>query len=236
VKYLADALNAKGLVKMDGVILMGYVCFAALETNGTFLLAGILDDAMCIQDPKNGPFIREMQMHGMYAALIFAAHRKNKTTGTGTVYGSSKVPRHQHHNRGSNDRFPIAGGKGLLSFTEGEKLKIAARCQLVVNELLELCAACMEDMKELRRKKRRGDVDKMRINLCEGVKDVAGSGVGHIFALNFLQVAAMFGFLPGELVTWACVNSKTSGAYKAINGFYHEQVVSAIIKKNRSYY
>jgi hypothetical protein len=40
----------------------------------------------------------------------------------------------------------------------------------------------------------------------------------------------MCGFLPGELVTWACVNSKTSGAYKAINALYHEQV-SAIIKK-----
>jgi hypothetical protein len=87
----------------------------------------------------------------------------------------------------------------------------------------------MEDMKELQRKKRRDDLDKMGIHLCEGVKDTAGSGVGHIFALNFLQVAAMFGFLPGELVTWACVNSNTSGAYKAINGLYHEQV-SAIIK------
>jgi hypothetical protein len=117
VKYLADALlNDKGLVKMEGTTLMGFVCFAALETNGTFLLAGILDDALCIQDPKNDPFMREMQMHGMYAALlIFAAHRKNKNAGTGTVYRSSKVPRHQHHNRGSHDRCPIAGG-GKVSY------------------------------------------------------------------------------------------------------------------------
>jgi hypothetical protein len=34
----------------------------------------------------------------------------------------------------------------------------------------------------------------------------------------------MFGFLPGELATWACVNSKTSGAYKAINCLYRQEV------------
>eukprot|EP00971_Amphidinium_carterae_P182826 3628045-Amphidinium_carterae.1 len=64
VKYLADALHARGLVRMNAESLMGYICFASLETNGTFLLAGIIDDAMCTQDPRNCPFIREVEMFG----------------------------------------------------------------------------------------------------------------------------------------------------------------------------
>jgi hypothetical protein len=39
VRYLADALTARGVIKMTALQMMGYVCFAALETNGTFLLS-----------------------------------------------------------------------------------------------------------------------------------------------------------------------------------------------------
>jgi hypothetical protein len=70
VRYLADVLHTKGIVAMDGERLMGYICFASLETNGTFLLAGIVDDAICTQDPRNCPFVREVEMFGMYAAAL----------------------------------------------------------------------------------------------------------------------------------------------------------------------
>jgi hypothetical protein len=50
----------------------------------------------------------------------------------------------------------------------------------------------------------------------------AGPGVAHIFTLNFMQVASMFGFFPLEIITWACVDCKTSGAYKAINALYKQ--------------
>ena len=45
----------------------------------------------------------------------------------------------------------------------------------------------------------------------------------HIYTLNFVQVAGLFGFLPMQMTRWACVNSPTSGAYKAINGFFKER-------------
>jgi hypothetical protein len=96
VRYLADVLHARNVLPMTKIHMMGYVCFAALETNGTFLLSGIIDDALCCVDPRHSTFIKEVHRYGMYAALIFAGSRKNKGNGTGNIYGSSKVPRHQH--------------------------------------------------------------------------------------------------------------------------------------------
>ena len=230
VKYLADALQARGIVEMDGESLMGFVCFASLETNGTFLLAGIIDDAMCTQDPKNGPFSRESRMFGMYTALIFAGYRRNKDTGTGKVYGSSKEPRHQHHNRGSTAVLPIAGGKGLLSFEDSEKQKIVDRCKLVVIGMLDACAEAMHNMKEVRNNRGKTIMDKVCYDLYMKVQEIAGPGVAHIYSLNFIQVASMFGFLPYEFASWACVKSKTSGAYKAVNSLY-QQHLSEVRKK-----
>jgi hypothetical protein len=63
-------------------------------------------------------------------------------------------------------------------------------------------------------------VDKDITEFFEEIKRVAGKGVGHIYALNFCQVASLFGFMPMEMVTWASVNNKTSGAYQAINAMY----------------
>jgi hypothetical protein len=230
VKYLVDALQARGIVQMDGETLMGFVCFTSLETNGTFLLAGIIDDAMCTQDPKNGPFSRESRMFGMYAALIFAGYRRNKDTGTGQVYGSSKEPRHQHHNRGSTAVLPIAGGKGLLSFEDSEKPKIVDRCKLVVMGMLDACAEAMHNMKEVRKNRGKTVMEMVCYDLYMKVQDIAGPGVAHIYSLNFIQVASMFGFLPYEFASWACVKSKTSGAYKAINSLY-QQHLSELQKK-----
>jgi hypothetical protein len=218
VRYLADVLHARGIVAMTTQHMMGYVCFAALETNGTFLLSGIIDDAMCCVDPRQSTFVKQVHRYGMYAALIFAGHRKNRTTGTGNIYGSSKLPRHQHHNRGSST-FPIAGNSSL-SFED--KDGISLHCSEVVRKLLGLCSWINKQCYDIRMKvaKRGVKFETVATEFYEEVKNVAGKGVGHIFALNFCQVAALFGFMPMEMVSWATVKSKTSGAYKAINAFY----------------
>jgi hypothetical protein len=234
VRYLADALHVRGLVKMDGEKSMGYVCFASLETNGTFLLvSGIIDDAMCSQDPRNCPFMREVNMFGMYAALIFAAHWKNKNTGTGTLYGSSKVPRHQHHNQGSSASLSIAGGKGLLLFEGTDKPKIVQHCRSVFSHMLHICQEAVTEMQSNRSTKKGSSVvASIAQSVYEDVQQqYVGLGIGHIFTLNFIPVASMFGFLPGKLATWACVESKTSGAYKAINALYRQEV-DVITKQN----
>jgi hypothetical protein len=63
-------------------------------------------------------------------------------------------------------------------------------------------------------------VEPILVQFFEEVKVAAGKGVGHIFALNFCQVASLFGFMPMDMVTWASVSSKASGAYKAIALLY----------------
>lgn len=222
VRYLADALHARNIIEMTPKHLMGYICFASLETNGTFLLSGIIDDILAHSDPNGTAFMRDFEKYGLYAALIFAAQEKNKGTGTGTVYGSSKNPRHQHHNRGSCERFPVAGGKGLLSFDEKGKDDIANRCASVVSRLLEICRTSFQEVNDVVSRRRRGDINGVAHSIYESVMTTAGPGVAHIFTLNFMQVASMFGFFPLEIITWACVGSKTSGAYKAINALYKQ--------------
>jgi hypothetical protein len=69
----------------------------------------LIDELLCLDEPKETLFMKEVESYGMYAALIFAVKRKNECNGNGTVYGSSKHPHHHHHNRGSCDRFPVAG-------------------------------------------------------------------------------------------------------------------------------
>jgi hypothetical protein len=119
VRYLGDALHSKGLVnmKMYGEKLMGYIYFASLETNGTFLVAGIVDDAMCTQDPRHCPYIREVEQDVWNVCCIHLCSTQEE-----------QVPHHQHHNRGSTKRFPIAGGEGLLSFEGTNKMKIVDHC------------------------------------------------------------------------------------------------------------
>ena len=75
--------------------MMGYVCFVALETNGTFLLDSIIDeDMMCCHDTRGSVFVKEVNWYGMCAALIFAGQQKKKNTGMGNIYGLNKPPRH----------------------------------------------------------------------------------------------------------------------------------------------
>jgi hypothetical protein len=220
VRYLADVMHARNILPMNTTHLMGYICFASFETNGTFLLSGIIDEAMCCVDPRQSAFVKEVQRYGMYAALIFGGQRKNRTIGTGSIYGSSKLPRHQHHNRGSSS-FPIAGNESL-SFTD--KDAIAVHCNRVVKKMISLCSSMCKKIIDMHKNRTlRTRFEAVATEFYDDVKQIAGKGVGHIFALNFCQVAALFGFLPMEMVTWATVNSKTSGAYKAINAFYNRE-------------
>jgi hypothetical protein len=216
VRYLADVLHARDVVPMTTYHMMGYICFAALETNGTFLLSGIIDDAMCCVDPRQSTFVKEVQRYGMYAALLFAGHRKNKSTGIGNIYGSSKYPRHQHHNRGSST-FPIAGNDSL-SFED--KDGISLHCSKVVKKLISLCSWINKQCYDIRMKKAKRGVkfETIATEFFEEVKNIAGKGVGHIFALNFCQVASLFGFMPMEMVTWSTVHSEKPRGFLGVTG------------------
>jgi hypothetical protein len=187
VRYLADVLHARNVLPMTKIHMMGYVCFAALETNGTFLLSGIIDDALCCVDPRHSTFIKEVHRYGMYAALIFAGSRKNKGNGTGNIYGSSKVPRHQHHNRGSK-AFPIAGQHGL---DIEDKDAVSSYCKQVVMQMIAICNEFCQEAYNIRvRKSKHAFFQTIAETFFQKVQNIAGKGVGHIFTLNFCQVAS----------------------------------------------
>jgi hypothetical protein len=81
--------------------------------------------------------VKEVQRYGIsYSALSFAGQLKNRTKGTGNIYGSGKFPRHQHHNRGCNS-FPIAGNKSL-SFEDKEA--ISFHYNKMVKKMISLCS------------------------------------------------------------------------------------------------
>jgi hypothetical protein len=52
----------------------------------------------------------------------------------------------------------------------------------------------------------------------EEVKKITGKGVGHIFDLNFCQVASLFGFMPMEMVTWSTVHSEKPRGFLGVTG------------------
>jgi len=204
---------------------MGFICFAGLETNGTFLLSGIIDDAMSCVDPKYSTFANEVNRYGMYAALIFAGFRRNEGTPTGSSYGNSKFPRHQYHNRGSK-LFPIAGNNSL-TFNDKDPMSkdaIADHFNKVAREMIRHCETLRQKCYDIRMKliASRPKVDDVLTKFFDDIQQIAGKGVGHIYVLNFCQVASLFGFMPMEMVTWASVKSNTSGAYKAITTFYNK--------------
>jgi hypothetical protein len=223
IKYLFDTLHAREVIKMDRKHAMGFACFVSFETNGTFLISAILDELLCSESPKDTLFIKEVDKYGLYAALIFAACRKNKVS----LYGSSKYPRGPYNKRGSCSSFPVAGGEGLLQCSdERDKENIADHCKSVVNGLLRECD-------ELHRRylvegsvKRRGIpqecIDRQMNNLVRGVKSYVGKGANHSDLMDFIDVASFVGLLPFEAVTWASVGEETSDAYKAIKEIYND--------------
>jgi hypothetical protein len=71
VKYLVDVLHARKIIKMHRDDVMGFICFAALDTNGTFLLSAIVDEVLSSSTPSATLFMKEVDTYGLYAALIF---------------------------------------------------------------------------------------------------------------------------------------------------------------------
>ena len=63
-------------------------------------------------------------------------------------------------------------------------------------------------------------------NLLEAVKEMAGPGAGHIFSLNYVQLASCFGFLPTSIMNFSSVASTASGGYKLIDRIYKNSSVT----------
>jgi hypothetical protein len=224
VKYLFDALQARNIITWNRNDAMGFVCFASLETNGTFLLSAIVDDLLSSNDPGSTLFMDDYKEYGLYAALIFAGYRENKfgDEETGTRYGYSRHGRELYHGRGTCEGTPIAGGTGLLSYADDNKHRVKSRCDDIVRELLQELHEMQRETCEVVTQRRRGTVDNVARQFLGALQSIAGPGISLTYAHNFLQVASMFGFIPYEMIGWTCIDDRSSDAYTAINALYRE--------------
>ena len=219
LRYLVDALHSRDIIVMNCDNVMGVVCFSTFETNGTFLISAILEDVLCSNTSSASLFLTEYARYGLYAALIFAAQRRN--VATDALYASSQYEGFPYTNRGTSDTFPIAGGSGLLSFvSDSDKERISERCQQIVASLADECYKLHSSVNDATIKHKKECSDAVARYFHSRIQEIGGPGVNHQCALNFIELASIFGFLPYEIVNWSCVGPKTSSVYKAINYYY----------------
>ena len=64
--------------------------------------------------------------------------------------------------------------------------------------------------------------DMLYHKLLLDVAEVLGKGVSHIYALNFVQFASMFGFIPPDLILLTSLRSTKSGSYKYVKLLYRD--------------
>ena len=122
--------------------------------------------------------------------------------------------------------------------SEGNMYDLFMHCEKVEELAVDLCKKSRNGLfskKKQKKKKKKRKKDATNFvddelspeaiemeNLLEAVKEMAGPGVGHIFALNFVQLASCFGFLPPSIMNFSSVASTASGGYKLIQQLYEK--------------
>ena len=109
-------------------------------------------------------------------------------------------------------------------------------CKKLEKSFLELCKESFGDLSEPKKapKKKKSNSKKnipetncstaatRMSKFLKRIASMAGSGCGHIFSLNFIQLSACFGFLPTHLMTYSSVANVKSGGYKLIMLLYKD--------------
>ena len=110
--------------------------------------------------------------------------------------------------------------------------RLCGHCDSLEDTALEICentrnGSLLHKMNKKKRKTKNGNssttflpVATDMLNLLQLIKQMAGQGVGHIFSLNFVQLASCFGFLPTSMMNYSSVASTSSGGYKLIKHLY----------------
>jgi hypothetical protein len=223
VKYLCDALQAKHLnFAMNRDRIIAFICFAAFETNGTCLLSSIMDELLSGGYPSGDQFHNDFHKYGMYVTLIFAAQCRNDMPCCQSGYGSSDIPRFNFNNGGVCMDLSFSEGSDLVLMDDEVKDNIKARCDGIVRDLGEECFNLHSALKSLDKRKRSDGVEAISRHFYNRIQEIGGRGVCHEQAINFIQLASMFGFILYDLLNWVCVGPTTSYSYQAINIFYKE--------------
>jgi len=223
------------IMSLDASMVMGYVAFCSLEVNGTFLSCGIVEKCLASSDSRK-MFESSVKEHGMYTTLVQKAIDIAMEKGS-QVYTASEKPRHLGNNRGGRS-VPIigqkqyvlpedtpAGSEAETIFLDGVYQTLDNECALIEKNLLDHCNNFCEITKkweETSISKRSSHFPSLAKNFLKGIEEIGGKGIGPSFALNFLQVASMFGFIPQRMMTWSTVAHPKSGGYKFIKDLYKD--------------
>jgi hypothetical protein len=214
VKYLFDTIEARRIFHWTREQAMGFICFVTLEGCSAFLLSGIIDECLCSTSPKWTALIQDANKYGMYAALIFAAHGKNENgCNSFAPFGCSRLCRDLY-----SDPKSCVG----YSMYDDHRKKISDRCANVVHKLLVNIVKLQRSIKSVDAKRRKVAVDTHGLDFFRIVKECGGPGVSDSTIIDFIQLSCLLGFLPYDMIGWACIESTRSDAYRAINTFYQK--------------
>ena len=222
-------------MSLNAKMVIGYVAFCSLEVNGTFLSCGIIDKCLATEESRK-IFERSVEKGGMYSTLVHKAIEIARIKGI-QVYTASEKNRHLGNNRGCNG-IPIIGQSCFQMPEDVEKgsqeeteflmtvfRTLDAECSSIEDELLKHCNSFREivaDWEELGGTKDRVEFSHLARAFLKEIEEIGGKGTGPNSALNFLQVASMFGFLPQRVMTWSTVGHSASGGYKYIKDMYKD--------------
>jgi hypothetical protein len=220
IKYLCDVLHTKGILEMDCNNIINFICFAAFETNGIFLISSIVEKLVTSHCTSDTEFKKDYNRHRIYAALIFVAQCRNAVPCCESGYGSSNIPRFQFNDSGICVDLSFSKGSDLVIMDDDIKGIIKGKCWCVVEDLAKECFNLHSAVKSLDKRKRSDGVDTIGHRFYNRIQDIGGKGMGHEQAINFIQLASIFGFLPYDVINLVCVGPEMSNTYKAIIYFY----------------
>ena len=219
VKYLADLLHAQHVISWTGTSLMEYIIYVSFYSNGTFLLSGILDEAMSVTDPRYSRFANEVKIHGVLASLLFESYRKRIKPG---CCGESLYARHEIC---KSDTLDFLNSIQVLDEESMENVKNGTSD--VATSMLLLLATSWEELNlhirgdtKSRRRILEQSIHSAGMTIAHGIKRIF-KNAKHCHIMNFFELCTMFGYLPAQLCSWGTCLGETSDAYRAIN-YFHE--------------
>jgi len=139
-------------------------------------------------------------------------------------YSASRHPRHIANNWGG-ERIPVLGDASPHTPRNKEEYnellkKIPSVCAKIEQDFIDLCQKYQEistsGTKRKQQVKRHGksSLDDHANSFLASVKDLGGKGVAHVFALNFVQMVSVFGFIPTKIKFILTINLlHSSGCY-----------------------
>ena len=166
----------------------------------------------------------------MYSTLVAKNLRLMLKNDKGQ-YSASGHLRHIANNRGGN-KIPVLGDTSLPTPHDKKELeilldKLPSVCGKREQEFIDLCKMS-KDLNSPGKKRKCGGQATGQIHIGRSRQL---SGVGHMFALNFVQLASAFGFISTPIITWSSIENTKSGGYQFIQHLYGNTLSMATVQE-----